>query len=185
MEAALTSRRATLLQVGVGLAAIAFLLFMMFSGGPRESGQLVRPETVGLMREQPDDVDRVEVETGAERVVLVRKAGRWMRGDRDLPRPIAERLQMSLRFMHAAEPVRTLTRDEYAATPAGDFGLDPPRYSVLLSRRGQPLLRARFGAPNPQEVLQYARVDGRDAVYLMPRFVGREWEAVMAGVGGG
>ena len=185
METPLIGRRASVLSIAAALAAIAFLVLMTISGGRREGGQLVRPENVGLMREAPEDVDRVDLEMGADRVVLVRAAGRWTRDDRDLPRPVVERLQMSLRFMHAAEPVRTLARDEYAATPAAAFGLDPPRYSVLLSRGGRPLLRARFGAPNPQEVLQYARVDGRDAVYLMPRFVGREWEAVVAGAGGG
>jgi len=178
-------RRANMIWGAAALGALAFLLLMTVSGGPRESGQLVQAGASGLMAERPEDVDRVDVEIGGRRIVLVRAAGRWMRDERDLPRPVVERLQMSLRFMHAAEPVRTLGRDEYAGTPAVQFGLDPPRYSVLLSRDGRPLLRARFGAPNPQEVLQYTGVEGREAIYLMPRFVGREWEAVIAGATSG
>lgn len=178
-------RRASLMWGAAAVAALGFLVLMSMSGGPRESGQLVQAGTSGLMAERPEDVDRVDVEADGRRIVLVRAAGRWMRDERDLPRPVVERLQMSLRFMHAAEPVRALARDEYAGTPAAQFGLDPPRYSVLLSRDGRPLLRARFGAPNPQEVLQYAGVEGREAIYLMPRFVGREWEAVIAGATSG
>lgn len=177
--------RANLLRIAAAGAAVAFLVLMIVSGRPRESAQLVQAGNVGLMSEKPEDVDRVDVEMDGKRLVLVRTAGRWMRAERELPGPVVERLKMSLRFMHVAEPVRTLARDEYAGTPAAEFGLDPPRYSVLLSRAGRPLLRARFGAPNPQEVLQYTGVEGRDAIYLMPRFVGREWEAVIAGASAG
>jgi hypothetical protein len=178
-------RHTNLLPFTAALVAVGFLVVMLVSGGPRETAQLVQAGTSGLMSEKPDDVDRVDMEFDGKHIVLVRAAGRWMRGERDLPGPVVERLQMSLRFMYAAEPVRTLAPQEYAGTPVAEFGLDPPRYSVLLSRGGRPLLHARFGSPNPQEVLQYAGVDGRDAIYLMPRFVGREWEAVIAGANAG
>lgn len=184
MAATLTERRSTLLHGGAALAALGFLAAMALTGGRRESAQLVQPTTAGLMRETPDGVDRVEIEVGVRRLLLVRDAGRWRVNERDLPPPVVERLRMSLKFMHVAEPVRTLARAEWEGTRAADFGLDPPRYSIVISRGGQRLLAARFGAPNPQEVLQYARVDGRDALYLMPRFVGREWEAVVDGAGG-
>ena len=184
MEATLTARRSTLLHAGVALAALGFLAGMALSGGRRESAQLVQPTTAGLMRERPEDVDRVEIDVGARRLLLVRDAGRWRLDARELPPPVVERLRMSLRFMHVAEPVRTLARAEWEGAHAADFGLDPPRYSIVLSRGGRRLLAARFGAPNPQEVLQYALVEGRDSLYLMPRFVGREWEAVVDGAAG-
>jgi hypothetical protein len=177
-------RRSRLLLGGGTLASIGFLIVMALSGGPRESGQLVGPSGTGLMATAPEEVDRVDIESETRRLVLVRAGGRWRSQERDVPQPVAERLRMSLRFMHVAEPVRVLARDEWEAARARDFGLDPPHYSVVLSQGGRPLLAARFGAPNPQAVLQYARVDGRDVLYLMPRFVGREWEAVMDAVSG-
>jgi len=54
--------------------------------------------------------------------------------------------------------------------------LDPPRYTATLYRRGTAVLAAEFGAPNPQKVLQYMKLMGRDQVFLMSRFVGEEWE---------
>ena len=46
--------------------------------------------------------------------------------------------------------------------------------------KSQPVLTAGFGATNPQGLFQYVRVEGRDALYLLPVFVGREWERVLA-----
>src|SRR5439155_725704 len=40
------------------------------------------------------------------------------------------------------------------------------------------VLATAFGSTNPQRVAQYVRVEGRPDLYLMPRFVGREWELV-------
>lgn len=40
-------------------------------------------------------------------------------------------------------------------------------------------LAASFGAKNPQELFQYVQVEGRAALYLVPVFVGHEWERVM------
>lgn len=176
-------RRSTAVLAGATVASIGFLVAMVLSGGRRESGQLVAPSTAGLMAEAPEVVDRVELEWGPRRLVLVRVDGRWRERERDVPRAVVERLQMSVRFMHVAEPVRTLAAGEWEPARASEFGLDPPRYSVALAHGERPLLTASFGAPNPQQVLQYARVEGRDVLYLMPRFVGREWEAVMDSAG--
>ena len=95
-----------------------------------------------------------------------------------LPAQALEHLETSLRFMRVAEPVRVMERHEWEGTADEDFGLAPARYSVRLSGHGRSILAVRFGAANPQRVLQYARVDGRDELYLMPTFVGAEWERV-------
>ena len=52
----------------------------------------------------------------------------------------------------------------------------PPRSSIAET---PPLLGAEFGAPNPQKVLQYMKLQGRDQVYLMSRFIGEEWEKAL------
>ena len=66
--------------------------------------------------------------------------------------------------------------------------LDPSTISTASCRKsraapaGCRVLAASFGARNPQNVLQYVRVAGRDELYLLPVFVGREWELVAEGV---
>ena len=63
-----------------------------------------------------------------------------------------------------------------------EFGLDRPALSAVLLNDDQRLLAVHFGSTNPQKVLQYMRIDGRDEVYVMSRFVGAEWEQALAEV---
>jgi hypothetical protein len=60
-----------------------------------------------------------------------------------------------------------------------EFGLDPPGFTALLYHRDRRVVGAEFGAPNPQKVLQYMKLQDRDEVYLMSRFVGQEWEQAL------
>ena len=142
---------------------------------------LVAFEAAGVMRETPDRIDRVEIAGGA-RATFVRAAGAWRAeggADTGLGADAAALLETALKFMHVSAPIRTLARGEYEAA-LGEYGLDPPRYTVHLWAGRQPVLTAVFGATNPQGLFQYVRVDGRDALYLLPVFVGREWERVLA-----
>jgi hypothetical protein len=41
------------------------------------------------------------------------------------------------------------------------------------------VLAARFGARNPEDYLQYMRLEGGARLFLMSRFVGAEWDAAM------
>jgi hypothetical protein len=175
---ALGRRRIIALPVVIGAGAVMFVGAMALTGGPRENQQLVKFRPAGIMDAAPREIDRVEIERGGRRVGFVRRAGGWA-GDAS-PGPVsaaaAEHLEISLRFMHVAAPVRVMEPGEWKGTPDAEFGLAPPRYAVRLSEHGRVVLAARFGATNPQRVLQYARVDGRDQLYLMPTFVGTEWE---------
>jgi hypothetical protein len=47
------------------------------------------------------------------------------------------------------------------------------------------LLGAEFGSPNPQKVLQYMKLQGREQVYLMSRFIGEKWEKALHEATGG
>ena len=136
-----------------------------------------------LMSEKPAQVDRVELTADGRRSTFVRTAsGGWQigagPGAADLAIGVAAHLETSIKFMHVSAPVRTLSRDEYQAA-LGEYGLDPPRYTVALHAGGRPVLAARFGAKNPQKLFQYVQVEGRAALYLVPVFVGQEWERVL------
>ena len=92
-------------------------------------------------------------------------------------------LEDSIKFMHVSPPIRVLERTEWTEHGLQEFGLSPPAYTAVLFGSGRPLLAASFGSPNPQRVLQYMRVEGRDPIYVMSRFVGEEWEQVLAEAG--
>ena len=70
---------------------------------------------------------------------------------------------------------------EWAPGGLREFGLDPPGYTAILFRGDISVLGAEFGAANPQKVLQYMKLQGRDQVYLMSRFIGEEWERALRG----
>jgi hypothetical protein len=185
-------RRAAIAAAALG--ALAFLAAMAITGRTRESRQHVKFEPAGLMRETPAEIDRIELLIPPRRLAFQRAGGRWtMLPPRDgqgpasseapgAPPDVSAHVEMSLRFMHATAPVRVMAGTEYAGEPLGNFGLDPPSYAVSLHRGADTVLRVRFGAPTPQTVLQYVQVEGSDALYLLPIFVGQEWERVARGV---
>lgn len=179
-----SGRRRALL-AGAGLLAVGFLLVMVVSGRTRPTPNLVRFEAAGLMRQAPDQVDQVELMADERRWTFTRRErGPWtMAPAADAVAAVTvSHLEMSLKFMHVTAPVRVLSRDEYQPAGLGEYGLDPPRYTVSLLHGGQTVLATSFGGKNPQQVFQYVRVAGRDELYLLPVFVGREWELVAQGV---
>jgi hypothetical protein len=173
--------------VVVAVLAAGFLATMALTDGRRESRQRVRAEARGLMAMSPQAIERVELEGGGRRFTFVRAASPdWTSegGGGPLPASLQSHLETSIRFMHVAAPVRVIARSEWERTALEEFGLARPRYAVRLSGGGRVGLAARFGATNPQQILQYASIEGRDELYLMPRFVGQEWERVLESAGG-
>jgi len=154
---------------------------MVVSGHLRESKQFVKFVPGGVMSEPPAEIDRVEIRTRGGRRAFVRASGGWRTapGGQPLPVSLAARLDDSIKFMHVSAPIRVMGRAEWAPLGLREFGLDPPRYTAALYRRGTVVLAAEFGAPNPQQVLQYMKLEGRDQIYLMSRFIGQEWEEAL------
>jgi len=179
------ARSRRLLACAVAALAVAFLLVMTIAGRPRESGQLVRFVAAGVLTEAPARIDRVELSGNGRRWTFARVAEGWLR-DAERGRVVeslARHLDDGLKFLHASPPIRVLERREWAEHGLGEFGLEPPAVSALLSNDGRRVLAVHFGSANPQKVLQYMRIDGRDEVYVMSRFVGAEWERALAEAG--
>lgn len=168
------------------VAAIAYLAAMVVTGALPQSRQRVQFEAKGVMQLAPGDIVRVDLVRGPDRAVLVRDAGGgWTRqGGGPLDAPLAGKLALAVQYMHTAAPVRVLAPAELAGTDARAFGLDRPALAVGLSAASGPVLGARFGGRNPDDMLQYMAIDGRTDVVLMSRFVGEEWRAVADGVFG-
>ena len=173
------------LAIGGALLAVAFLAAMALTGREREGGQFVRFVAAGVLAEPPAHVDRVELTARARLWVFTRTAGGWRTetGAGPAPSSLATHLEDSIKFMHVSAPVRVMERAEWAEHGLREFGLDPPAYRAELFQGKRRLLAAAFGSTNPQQVLQYMRLDGREQVYVMSRFIGQEWEQLLAEVG--
>lgn len=168
--------------IAAALATAAIIALALH--GQRPDPSLVRFEAAGAML-------RIAPETVTE--VVVSEAGRRWRFERAgvtgwaaAPgAPVgAERsaahLDSGLRFLHASAPQRVLQADEVAGIAPSEFGLDPPRYSVLVRSSSDAPFSIEFGALNPQGLARYARVGGRREILLLPSFVGEPWEALIA-----
>ena len=180
VEKAIGRPRRALAPVGA-LVAVGILAAMVISGQLRESKQFVKFAPAGLMSEDPTEIDGVELRTTTGRWRFVRNPGGWRSaaGARPLPPSLAAHLDESIKFMHVSAPVRVMEPAEWTPVGLREFGLDPPGYVTTLYRRDTAVLALEFGTPNPQAVLQYMKVRGRDQVFLMSRFIGAEWEQVI------
>lgn len=180
MEAAI-GRAGRLLPAAAALLSVGILTAMVVSGHLRESKQFVRFVPAGVMPDAPADIDQVELRTGTALRAFVRGPDGWRASPdgRPVPASLTISLDDSIKFMHVSAPIRVMERTEWAAAGLREFGLDPPRYTATLYRHGRAVVRAEFGAPNPQKVLQYLKLGGRDQIYLMPRFIGEEWEKAL------
>ena len=176
-----------LLAPAAAVLAVGVLAVMVVSGRLPQSKQLVRFAPAGVMPEAPADIDRVELRTSTGRWRFVRGSGGWRAAPAGpaLPAKLAASLEDSIKFMHVSAPIRVMERAEWAPVGLREFGLDPPSYTAILYERDRPVLGAEFGAPNPQRVLQYMKLQGRDQVYLMARFIGEEWEKALREATGG
>jgi hypothetical protein len=186
VETALSGAR-RLLAPAAALLAVGLLTIMVVSGHLRESKQLVKFLPAGVMPEAPSDIDRVELRTTTGHWVFVRGSDGWRAAQdgRVLPAATTSYLDASIKFMHVSAPVRVMEHAEWAPSGLREFGLEPPGYTAILYRGDTAVLRAEFGAPNPQKVLQYVKLQGRDQVYLMSRFIGEEWEKALREATGG
>ena len=176
-----------LLAPAAALLAMGVLAAMVVSGHLRESRQLVKFAPAGVMSEAPAEIDRVELRTRSGSWVFVRGPDGWRTAsdDRALPVSLAACLDDAIKFLHVSAPIRVMERAEWAPSGLREFGLDPPGYTATLYRLGTLVLGAEFGAPNPQKVLQYMKLQGRDQVNLMSRFIGEEWEKTLREASGG
>ncbi len=165
-------------------AAVVYLGIMAWGGrGPDQAPESSR---TGLMRREPAAIDRIELVRGERRSTFRRDASaRWTLDGSGAPLAEAPAglLDKGLGYLRSVAPVRTLGADETQGLPAAEFGLDPAALVVMLHTQGQPVLVARFGRSNAQQ-LQYLRIDGEVAVHLMSGFVGETWSQAAEAAGG-
>lgn len=179
MEAALTrSLRGYVLPAAATLMVI-FIGALAFTGKP-PSWKDGNDESHGIVALAPSSIVRIELTQGKGRSVFHRIDGTSWAFDQPtavrLPDELASHLEAALRFMHVSTADRAIDPAEYQGSSFADFGLDPPAYAVSLVAADRSTVVANFGTLNPSRTSQYVRLLGQPTLYLLPRYVGAEWQ---------
>ena len=172
------SRAGKLLAPLAAVAALGYLAAMVVVGAMPVQRQLVRFEAKGVLSLPPESVRRVTVTRDGRTVTLLRTGeNAWStESGTDVGQAAGAQLDTAVKVMHRSGPVRELAAEELEGIDTKPFGLDDPDLAVAVFGAGaEPVVTARFGAYNPEGILQYMRLDGAAKVYLMSRFVSAEW----------
>ena len=167
--------------LGAAVLAAGVIVALAFHGS-RPDPSLARFEAAGVMLSiPPETVTEVTVSQGERRWRFERAGPHGWAAAQGGPagEDVGARIDKGLRFLHASAPQRVLQPEETAGTSPSEFGLTPPRFSVLVRSPAAAPFSIEFGALNPQGLAQYARVPGRPQILLLPSFVGDPWEAVI------
>jgi hypothetical protein len=166
--------------VAAGFAAALIILFigiLASIGGLGGSDKLGRFDGQGIAKIDPGEIVQVDWQRGADHVVWRRSLGTpWSLDEHVVPEGIKAHIGAALNFVSVSEPARALDADELRGVRFADFGLDPAAYTVALRRADGFGTTFGFGRLNPVGVSQYVRIVGQPALYLLPRYVGSEWE---------
>lgn len=168
----------------VASVGLGYFVVMVLSGAQPVRRQNVPFEAKGVLRTQPEQVRRIELSRGEERITVVRKDGKtWATPEGiDVGADAGKRISMAVQMMHTSGPAREISPAELAGVDVAAFELDPPRIVARLYKEdAKPILTVRFGGHNPDGFLQYVRIDGDPSVYLVSRFVGEEWTEALNG----
>ena len=168
----------------VAIVALVFLVGMVLYGSQPVLRQNVAFEARGVLGTLPEQVRRVEIERGPDRLTAARTGDKsWATPDGgDIGSDAGKRLSMAVQMMHTSAPVNEIPASELAGADVAGFELDPPHFVAKLYVDGTtPVLAAQFGAYNPEGYLQYVRVEGEPRIHLLSRFVGEEWTKALDG----
>jgi hypothetical protein len=168
------------------LAALSLLYLgaLVVTGAMPQQRQLARFEAKGLMREAPEQIARIELRRGTDRLVLRRvDATGWETQDGARIGEAAARIDTGLKMLRNSGPVRELSPAELIGTDRAAFGLEPAVLTMTLYATGSaPVFAAQFGSRNPEDYLQYMRLEGDERLFLMSRFIGVEWDEAMTAI---
>lgn len=178
------SRAGAFVLPAVALTALIFLVAMVMSGSQPVLRQNVAFEARGILEIAPEQVRRIELSRGSERLSALRAGEKnWKTtGGAEINSEAGKHLSLAVQMMHTSAPVNEIAPAELAGADVAGFELDPPRFVVALFADGPaPVLTAQFGGANPDGYLQYVRVQGQARIYLLSRFVGAEWGKALDG----
>ena len=160
--------------------AAGFIAVLAFHGERPEPG-LARFAPAGVLADWPiEQVTSVEVSAGNRHRWFHRISGGggWRPETAD-PADVAavvEQIETGLKLLRNSAPQRADLTDGQLE----EFGLMPPRLTVVVHRADGATLTVEFGGANPLGLERYARVVGRPEILLLPAFVADAWEPLAA-----
>jgi hypothetical protein len=163
--------------------ALAYLVVMLVTGALPRHRHLIKFEAHGVMQLDPERITRVSVTADGTSTVFMRQTHCWVRdGSKEaLEDSLTKALNLAVKFMHTANPVRVFKPEDIADTDPAEFGLDRPQLSITLADASGVVLEADFGNNSGDGLLQYMRLKNRNDLFMMSGFVGKEWETVARG----
>lgn len=162
--------------------ALGYLAAMVVSGAQPVQRQFVEFEAKGVLKTPPERIRRIELVRADESVSLLRRGENgWVTPDgAEIDAAGSKRIGTAVQMMHNSGPAREIPPGELNGADLATFGLDAPRITASFYESGaDPILTVRFGERNPDGFLQYMRIDGDNHLYLMSRFIGEAWTAVL------
>jgi len=157
---------------------VLYLAVMVIIGAPPTQRQFVEFQANGLLKAAPELIRRVELMRADLRLDLQRQGSdSWATATgTPIKASAAKQISTALQMMHNSGPIRELTADDVKGSDPAEFGLVDPRITATLYAANNDLLMtAHFGARNPDDFLQYMRIDNDAHLYLMSRFIGETW----------
>ena len=134
-------------------------------------------ETGGILAIPADNVARVDMASGAQRIEFSRGSGRsWLADQAAVDPAVAAHIDTAVRLLTVSAPRRSLSAKEYDPAQLRAYGLDPPHFVLDVTTSNGGTLHLGFGETTPAGNAQYVRIAGEPALYLLPRDVGEEWE---------
>lgn len=164
--------------------ALGYLVAMVVSGAQPVQHQFVEFEAKGVLKTPPEQIRRIELVRADKSVSVLRRGENgWVTpAGAELDAAESKRISMAVQMMHNSGPAREIPPGELNGADPAVFGLDAPRITASFYESGaDPILTVRFGERNPDGFLQYMRIDRDNHLYLMSRFIGEAWTAVLDG----
>ncbi|WP_136626509.1 DUF4340 domain-containing protein [Bradyrhizobium macuxiense] len=160
---------------------LVLLLAVVVSGQWPELRSKLSSPPKGLLAIAPNEIDHVDIRSGADRVALRREADGWMiEGvEHAAPAELAAHVDTALKFLNVSKPSREISAAELGPESFAAFGLDPPAEVAVLEAGSAVVATVNFGAANPAVTSHYVRLGGAPTVYLMPRHVTEEWHLLL------
>jgi Domain of unknown function (DUF4340) len=183
VEAALTAAMPVAARWKAPIAIVvllALLLALVVSGQWPDLRNKLSSPPKGLLAITPNEIERVDIRSGADSVALRRQPDGWtIEGVTGAaPAELVLHIDTALKFLRVSEASREIAAGELAAESFAAFGLDPPSEVAVLEAHSAVVATVNFGTTNPAGTSHYVRLGGAPTVYLMPRHVTEEWRLV-------
>jgi hypothetical protein len=138
------------------------------------------PEVRRILTEPAEQVARIQISSGDRDFVLRRRPeGGWLVNGTETEQAVSSHIDTALHLLNVSSPPRVLEPGEYSARQVADFGLDPPHLVISVVTNSGKTSSVSFGEATPGQNAQYARMIGRPELWLLPRYVGVEWELAL------